>query len=183
MSALTEVSQSFRFGLKGPRSLAWLTERGVAPPSSANSWSSLDADDELASGIVMRLGSSEFFIADAHGSERCRALARELTQPIAGVYPVLREDRALELRGPHADAVLAETCNVNFAALQPGARQVVMTMMIGVAVVVVPQGISRANETAHRRYRIWCDPTFGDYLEATLASVLAGIEADAESFK
>jgi len=38
-----------------------------------------------------------------------------------------------------------------------------MTLMTGVAVLVVVQGAA-----AGRRYVIWCDPTFGPYLHETL---------------
>jgi hypothetical protein len=42
-----------------------------------------------------------------------------------------------------------------------------MTLMIGVAVLVVPQ----AHEAA-RRYRIWCDPSFGQYLWSALEHIV-----------
>jgi hypothetical protein len=56
-------------------------------------------------------------------------------------------------------------CNVNFSALRDE-REAVMTLMIGVAVVVVAQG-----NAARRRYRIWCDPSHGDYLLSSLQNV------------
>jgi hypothetical protein len=42
-----------------------------------------------------------------------------------------------------------------------------MTLMIGVAVLVVPE-----NTAGGRRYRIWCDPTFGPYLGESLGAVV-----------
>ncbi len=41
-----------------------------------------------------------------------------------------------------------------------------MTLMIGVAVTVVRQG-----NAAECRYRIWCDPSYGDYLWSSLHEV------------
>jgi sarcosine oxidase subunit gamma len=63
--------------------------------------------------------------------------------------------------------VLAQVCNVNFAALSLDSRPVIMTLMIGVAVLVVPQ-----STTNGRRYRIWCDPSFGPYLGESLGQVV-----------
>lgn len=159
---LTDNSHLARLGLKGPLAAAWLQERGLTIPDRANSWTSAAPDEQ---DIVVRLGASEFFIEQAAHDERLRALAAELSKPITGVYPVLREDRAFVLGGVAADQVLAQMCNVNFSALRHE-REALMTMMIGVAVIVAPQG-----NAARRRYRIWCDPSYGDYLLASLQDV------------
>ena len=165
---LEEATQLTRLGLKGPQAAVWLQQRGLAIPQRVNAWAPL-SDDATERDIVARLGSSEFFLE--HGNaDVLAALARELgSAPIGGVYPVLREDRAFVLSGATADAALAEVCNVNFSALRAEAREAVMTMMIGVAVTVVPQG-----NAAQRRYRIWCDPTYGDYLWESLQDVVRG---------
>jgi sarcosine oxidase gamma subunit len=125
-------------------------------------------DDEQ--DIVVRLGASEFLLEQAQAGEKLQTLADELTAPILGVYPVLREDRGFVLGGVAADAVLAETCNVNFSGLSLRERPALMTMMLGVAVTVVPQGTA-----AGRHYLIWCDPSFGDYLWSSLQDVVADI--------
>jgi sarcosine oxidase subunit gamma len=78
---------------------------------------------------------------------------------------VLREDLAVVLGGARADEVLAQVCNVNFAAL--AAREVVMTLMIGVSVLVIPQRMDEGLV-----YRIWCDPSFGSYLQSGLEQVV-----------
>jgi hypothetical protein len=83
------------------------------------------------------------------------------------VYPVLREDVEFALAGDAVHEVLAQVCNVNFAALSLDSRPVIMTLMIGVAVLVVPQSLVHG-----RRYRIWCDPTFGHYLGESLGKVV-----------
>jgi sarcosine oxidase subunit gamma len=63
--------------------------------------------------------------------------------------------------------VLAQVCNVNFAALDLGPQPLVMTLMIGVSVLVVPQAVD-----ARRQYKIWCDPTFGDFLGESLGMLV-----------
>jgi sarcosine oxidase, subunit gamma len=159
---LTDNSHLARLGLKGPLAAAWLQERGFAIPDLANSWTAPASDEQ---DIVVRLGTTEFFLEQAMNGEKLRALTIELFKPVPGVYPVLREDRAFVLGGVGADEVLAQMCNVNFSALRHE-REAVMTMMIGVAVIVAPQG-----NAARRRYRIWCDPSYGDYLLSSLQDV------------
>jgi sarcosine oxidase subunit gamma len=117
--------------------------------------------------LVARLGSSEFFLEDDTGAMGIERLVPDLERPQSGVYPVLREDAEFALAGDAVHEALAQVCNVNFAALSLESRPVIMTLMIGVAVLVVPQ------TTAHgRRYRIWCDPTFGAYLGESLGKVV-----------
>jgi hypothetical protein len=85
----------------------------------------------------------------------------------AGVYPVLREDFAFRLSGTGVHDVLAQVCNVDFAGLDLEAQPVIMTLMIGVAVLAVPDGRNDA-----RQYRFWCDPTFGPSLSETLGALI-----------
>ena len=71
------------------------------------------------------------------------------------------------LSGADVHELLVQVCNVNFAALAPASGQLVMTLMIGVAVLVVPRDAGGA-----RSYTIWCDPSYGPYLSATLRSLV-----------
>jgi sarcosine oxidase subunit gamma len=80
---------------------------------------------------------------------------------------VLREDRAVELSGPDVHEVLAQVCNVEFAALERSARPLVMTLMLGVAVLVIVGG-----GAADPTYRIWCDPTYAPALFGELEVVV-----------
>jgi sarcosine oxidase subunit gamma len=150
-----------RFGLKGSRAPMWLEERGIQIP---NSWSALTHDD---TEVIVRLGSSEFLIEHTTKSDRAIALRSALSASTVGVYPVLREDACLELAGCVVHDVLAQVCNVSFAELPFAERHAVMTMMIGVAVTVVPLG-----NAAQPRYRIWCDPSFGHYLGGSLQQIV-----------
>jgi len=156
-----------RFGLKGPRAAEWLGARGIALPAAPNQWTAAapaSAGDEL---LVARLGTAEFFLEDVAAEGRLRGLESALDPPQVGVYPVLREDAAFSLAGTGSYDVLAQVCNVNFADLELASRPVIMTLMIGVAVLVVPQMVG-----VWPRFLIWCDPTFGPYLEESLGTVV-----------
>lgn len=157
------------FGCKGARAGEWLASLGLAVPAAPNRYSAMaGSGGEAADGlIVARLGSSEFFLDEDAPGERVRRAAAALPAAPAGVYPVQREDWALVLSGAAADDALAQVCNVNFAALDPGTRPVIMTLMVGVAVLVVP-----TLSAAMRHYRIWCDPTYGPYLCDALRGVV-----------
>jgi sarcosine oxidase subunit gamma len=152
-----------RCGLKGPRAAEWLEANGIAPPAAPNQWGG-DPDGGV---LVARLGTSEFFLEDGAGGAAIRGVDPALTSPGPGVYPVLREDAAFSLSGVGSHEVLAQVCNVNFAALELASRPVIMTLMIGVAVLMVPQRLG-----AQPRFRIWCDPSFGEYLEESLGAVV-----------
>jgi sarcosine oxidase subunit gamma len=170
-----------RLGLKGPRAAEWLEARGIALPAAPNQWTAAvpaaaggdatpSANANTAAGdelLVARLGTSEFFLEEVAGEGRLRGLESALDLPQTGVYPVLREDAAFSLSGPGSYDVLAQVCNVNFADLELASQPVIMTLMIGVAVLVVPQMVG-----AWPRFRIWCDPTFGPYLEESLGTVV-----------
>jgi sarcosine oxidase subunit gamma len=157
-----------RLGLKGSRAAEWLGAQGIALPMAPNTWASAGPGAAPADALlVARLGSSEFFLEDDAGAMTLEPLARSLDRTVPGVYPVLREDVEFALAGDAAHEVLAQVCNVDFAALSLESHPVIMTLMIGVAVLVMPQS------TAHgRRYRIWCDPTFGHYLGESLGKVV-----------
>jgi sarcosine oxidase subunit gamma len=155
-----------RLGLKGARAAQWLVSQGIAPPAAPNTW--LQQPDRSSDALlVARLGTGEFFLEGAAEADSLRRLAPLLDARPSGVYPVLREDRAFLLSGADVHEVLAQVCNVDFAQLPLEARPVIMTMMIGVSVLVVPQSAA-----GRRYYRIWCDPSFGPYLGESLGAVV-----------
>jgi len=199
--ALALCEPRARLGLKGPRAAEWLAARGIALPAEPNTWrysaetstqalaetsAETSAPDAL---LVARLGTGEFFLEDSAAGSTVTRIAPALDGQPPGVYPVLREDWAFRLGGEGVHDALAQVCNVNFSALALDSNPVIMTLMIGVAVLVVPQSASRyrgvpaedggtavgggtAETMAHRRYRIWCDPTFGPYLGESLGVVV-----------
>ena len=179
MSALALMLSVRRgcLGFKGPRAGEWLVAHGIVLPMLPNTWTHSRGADDAATLLVARLGSAEFFIEDAVVGTTLKRIAPAGDEHPPGVYPVLREDWALELGGTGVHDVLAQVCNVNFAALSLASNPVIMTLMIGVAVLVVPQaGAGRGagdNGTVERRYRVWCDPTFGPYLSESLGAVVS----------
>lgn len=157
-----------RFGLKGPRAAEWLVTHGIVLPVAPNTWThSADSAERGDALLVARLGSSEFFLEDRAGGTTLRGISPLPDAHPPGVYPVLREDAAFLLSGEGSHDVLAQVCNVNFAELAVDSRPVIMTLMIGVAVLAVPEGAG-----AMSRYRIWCDPTLGSYLGDALGAVV-----------
>lgn len=153
-----------RFGVKGPRAAELLEQLELAVPATPNSWSPLRERNDPQT-VIVRLGSTEFFIEEGGDASDIAALEKLTREGVPGAFPVLREDFAVVLGGVRAVDVLAQVCNVNFAALQ--AHAVVMTLMIGVAVLVMPQETDEG-----RVYRIWCDPSFGSYLKSELGKMV-----------
>ncbi|MEO8017989.1 MAG: methylglutamate dehydrogenase [Pseudomonadota bacterium] len=169
---LAEALPERRFGVKGPRAADALKQLGLSVPPRANSWAPLRAQDRDDSwNVVGRLGTTEFFIEERGEAAGITALEQLTAGDFAGAYPVLREDSALVLGGEAVADVLAQVCNVNFAALEAAQRPVVMTLMASVGVLVLPQ-LSLDDGAI---YRIWCDPSFGPYLWETLEAVVQKI--------
>lgn len=165
---IADVSPLARMGLKGAAAADWLARTPLDVPARANTWTTLGPGSGSSSwSLLARLGTTEFFLEEDASAEQILALARELGHGRDHVYPVLREDRAFVLGGHGAEEVLAQVCNVDFAGLSLEANPAVLTLMTGVAVLVVPQ-----REQAGRRYRIWCDPSFGRCLWSTLHAIV-----------
>lgn len=159
--ALADVSHLERWGLKGPGAAAHLTACGVPVPALANHW--CDWQSATSNGLVARLGHSEFFL------ESNAALPGPLAagRLAADAYPVPHADTGFVLLGTQVHALLAQVCSIDFAARDVARREVLMTSMAGVSVLVIPlfaNGLPL--------YRIWCDPSFGTYLHHTLLSIV-----------
>jgi sarcosine oxidase, subunit gamma len=161
--ALKLLAQRDRLGLKGPRAAEWLAAHGIVLPMTPNTWTHSEETPAAEALLVARLGAAEFFLEDAAGGATLKRVSQSLDTQPPGVYPVLREDWGFHLGGEGVHEVLSQVCNVNFAALSPDSHPLIMTLMIGVAVLVVPQ---------NGQYRIWCDPTFGPYLGESLGAVV-----------
>jgi sarcosine oxidase, subunit gamma len=159
---LFDLSALRRTGLKGSGAASWLQSRNLAIPERANTWCAVNAD-----GIVARLGRSEFLVEDGPQSSIVSSLTDALATPIDNVYPVLRQDAALMLRGAAVHELLAQTCSID---LSPGAleeRAVSLTMMAGISVTIIDASSAHAAPC----YRVWCDGTYGVYLWETLLEI------------
>jgi sarcosine oxidase subunit alpha len=172
------VSRRERVGCKGPGAESWLRAQGWQLPASPNGVL-LGADGVL----IARLGSSEFLL-EAHegGDERVASSARQLATPerAPDVYPVGRQDLALDISGAASGALLRQICSVDFASLfehcESGAGSVLFTSMIGVGVMCWVRRLQ-----GQAVVRLWIDPSFAHYFWTTLLEVardLGGVVID-----
>lgn len=159
---IADASHLQRTGLKGPQAAAQLAALGLPLPQRPNSWLPLSAADAGA-GLIARLGLTEYLIEDEGTAVTQLASA----SPMPGAYAVTRADTAMVLAGPKADELLLQTCNVNFAAVNAARRELALTSMVGVSVIVIPLRLQGAP-----LYRIWCDPSYGSYLYRTLLGIV-----------
>ncbi|MFN0302400.1 MAG: hypothetical protein ACKVQU_18865 [Burkholderiales bacterium] len=156
--AMADLSALARCGIKGPGAAEWLVGNGVPVPERHNRWVAL-----VGGGMIGRLGHTEFFVEDGPRGNAVETIAGRFGIGAEGVYWVPHQDAAIVLSGARVNEVLVQTCNINFSAIDWRDRELVMTSMVGVSVLV----ISREN-----RYHLWCDPTFGPYLWRTLAAIV-----------
>jgi sarcosine oxidase subunit gamma len=169
---LADLSHRPRFGCKGPGAGRWLADHGYSVPHASNTWK-LGPEGVL----VGRLGTGEFLVeAISGGDDRVQASDLELmslSTVSAGVYWVGRQDKVLRLSGECAHELLLECCSFNFreltGSLDVAGGPLVLTSMIGVAVVVVPEPHGGST-----RFTFWCDPSFGTYLSSTLLELIHG---------
>ena len=171
---IADLSFLTRFGVKGAGAANWLESQGIPVPDRPNTWCSLPD-----SGIIARLGISEFLIEDLHSAVAHR-LAEACQQPPAQVYPVLRQDAAIALCGAAVNELLLQTCSINFRSLSLAEDPVILTSMIGVSVTII-----KSERSGQPVYRIWCDGTFGAYVWRTLLAIsveLGGGAVGAEIF-
>jgi len=170
--ALADVSALMRCGLKGPGAAEWLAARGMPVPERANSWSPTPRG-----GLVARLGRGEFLVESAWNDTQAAEVSQALREAAPGVYPVLRQDCALLLRGARMRELWLQTCNVNIFGIPAQNREVTLTSMVGVSVTILEQPLG--NDACHR---IWCDGTFGAYLWETLLEVAGDLGGGAVGF-
>ena len=186
---IADRSRRRRFGIKGPGAEVWLAKRGYAVPGSYNNW--VVAQEVL----VGRVATSEFLVESlsvdgkpsaarvANGAAELGLVTElGLVSCPAGVYPVARQDLALELRGLGLGALLRQICSVDFAPLFAApvtadgtvSGPLVLTSMIGVSVIAVARGVDRAAS----ELLLWVDPSFAHYFWTTLITVAKDIRSD-----
>jgi len=162
---IADVSCLPRFGVKGANAASWLLSQGITTPDRPNTWNTLPD-----SGIIARLGLTEFLIEDSLQSQLAPRLMEACQQPSARVYPVLRQDAAIVLCGSAINELLLQTCSFNFRALSLADRPVILTSMIGAAVTILP-----GERNGKPFYRLWCDGTYGVYVWETLGAIVEEI--------
>ena len=155
-------------GFKGSHAADWLAANGLVTPTVPNTWARA-SDEPFEPEILMaRLGAAELFLCEPSGGQRIERLWSAARANPLGVYLILREDLQFCVSGSGATDVLAQMCNIDFTCYPAANRQIVLTLMVGVAVLIVPQVID-----GEAIFRIWCDPSFGHYLGESLAAVVA----------
>jgi sarcosine oxidase subunit gamma len=113
-------------------------------------------------GLVARLGVTEFLI-EAEGATL--GLLQDAAMPagrVHGLYPVLRQDAALQLEGPALHTLLRQVCSVNLQSRENSPDAVFLTTLVGVGVTLLWRGDALL---------LWADGTMGSYLWDTLAEV------------
>ena len=158
MQALTisNVSKLPRYGVKGAQAANWLAMHGVKIPEAANTWVLHEQT------LVMRLGSTEFLIEDQAGGETCKKLLAD-TLRVANVYKVPRADAAYLLAGSAVPNLLSELCALDLSETALLENDVMMTQVASISATILRQTLN--NESV---YRLWCDGTYGVYMQHVL---------------
>lgn len=141
------------FGLKGKAASGWLAAQGLTVPEQPNRWLPL-ADDSR----ILRLGRGEYLVEGNAAQE----LEARWQDGLPDLYRVPRYDASFELAGEKARGVLREICSLD---TRPEVLKdtVVMTLAAGISVTLICAG-----ET----WRLWCDATYGEYMQHTLQQIL-----------
>jgi hypothetical protein len=140
MIDIINLSNTPKFGLKGKGAIDFLVANGIEIPENPNC-------AILGENIVLRLGVSEFLIE----GDIAIKLATQIRPDNA--YPILRQDYSLQLKGNGIGEFLLQTCAIDFSQAKP--NEVFLTSMIGVGVIILIE---------ESTIRIWCDPSFSDYI-------------------
>jgi sarcosine oxidase subunit gamma len=164
--SLCDVSCLPKMGVKGPEALAWLGQAGTSVPDSLYGVRPLGEG-----GLAIRTDRQEVFLEDAFGGRRVSQLESALQTHPPGVYLVRRQDASFALTGARSNAVLRETCGVDFS--QP-VNGVVMTRVAGVSCMVLP--LQSAEVPV---FRFWLDPSYGRYLWDALLEIVRDHGGDA----
>ena len=120
---------------------------------------------------MIRTDRQEVFLEDGPASHRVSQFERELSSHPSGVYLVRRQDASFQLTGVRSNAVLRETCGVDFS--QP-LDAVVMTRVAGVSCMILPLQAEEAPS-----FRFWLDPSYGSYLWDALLEIVRDQGGDA----
>src|SRR5579862_3032108 len=131
--ALADVSALPRLTVKGPAAES-LLRRNLAVPDAIYETQPLPGD-----GLLVRTGSTEFFLEDGFAGEAVASVAKAIGRGGNGVYPVLRQDASFLLSGRRALEVLAQTSGVNF---RETGTAFVMTRVAGVSASLFPRTLN-----------------------------------------
>ncbi len=157
---VADISCLQRYGVKGPNATQWLLERGIAIPTTPNSWTTCEQKT-----LVLRLGSSEFLIEDQLGGSACSRLESDKARA-ASVYKVPRADAAFIVSGSEALNLFSEICSLDLRDKSLAAKDLIMTQVAGISATVIRQTLN-----GEPVYRVWCDGTYGPYMWEVLIEI------------
>lgn len=156
---ICDMSGLRKFGLKGRDAELWLRNANLQVPKMM--FESLPLAD---GGLIVRFGSSEFFLESGIRNESVSAIARQLKLPHGQIFQVEHQEATFLLTGSRALAVLSQTCGLNFRDGIP--RQAVFTRVAGISCCILPDTIGGIAS-----YRIWVDPGYALSLWETLIEI------------
>jgi sarcosine oxidase subunit gamma len=120
---------------------------------------------------MIRTDRQEVVLEDGPASDRIAELERQVSSHPPGVFLVRRQDASFQLTGTRSNAVLRETCGVDFTQPPDG---VVMTRVAGVSCMVLPFQFDEIPAC-----RFWLDPSYGPYLWEALLEIVRDHDGDA----
>jgi len=156
---LADLSALPRFGCKGREAAEWMTARDLPVPPSIYGWQRLE-DGEL----LLRVDDREYMLENGPGGGRAEILATELGSGADGVYRVQRQDASFMIAGRRATEVLAQTCSVNIAETGDD--------FFKTRVALTSCSVKREDLGSVPAHRLWCDPSYGEYLFAALLEIV-----------
>ena len=164
--SLCDLSYLPKMSLKGSESLGWLAQAGIPVPESIYEHCSLEDGS-----LVIRTDRQEVFLEDGPTSHKVAEFEGELSSRPSGVQLVRRQDASFFLTGTRSNAVLRETCGVDFS--QPP-DAVVMTRVAGVSCMILLLQTEQAPA-----FRFWLDASYGSYLWKALLEIVRDQGGDA----
>ena len=155
MSLMSDTATP-RFGIKGRSAPSWLLAQGLVLPQLPNTWLAIDGNSR-----VLRLGRGEYLVEGAAASQLDTAWLPDLPD----LYRVPRYDAGFVLKGQQVSVVLAEICALDTRP-EVMKDQVLMTLAAGISVILV------CETGSDPLYRLWCDATYGEYMQSTLNDII-----------
>ncbi len=157
ITGVRDAAGGIRYGMKGARAAEWLAQQGIAVPAAANrvtQWTG------AGGGRCLRLGNTEFLVEYDAGSSAPAQPAGD------GAWLLLRSDASLLLDGAAWPDALAQVCAFDFRRFHDEPDLVVMTLLAGISVTLVRE--PRADGDTSLALRLWCDASYGTYLQQCL---------------
>ena len=158
--ALADADFLPRIVIKGPQAAAFLQSRNIPIPESV-----LKVAPMEKSGLIIRTGSSEFFLEDGIGGNIVAGVEQSLgSNGQSGVYPVLRQDTSLIISGSRAGELFRHVSSYDF--IGEAYNDLVFTPIAGVSCSILR---TKLNDLP--AFRLWTDGTYGLYIWHTLLEV------------